>query len=114
MTLGEMLDTCRRVSGSDARFTWVSAPWLAEQEVAAWTDMPVWVPLEGDDAGHPFVKVDRALEAGLRFRPLSETVRDTLDWWATLGEEDRARFGRMGLTPERETELLAAWHKENG
>ncbi|PIV80781.1 hypothetical protein COW53_07860 [bacterium CG17_big_fil_post_rev_8_21_14_2_50_64_8] len=60
------------------------------------------------------MKVDRALAVGLRFPPLSETVRDTLDWWATLSEEDRARFGRMGLAPERETELLAAWHKENG
>jgi len=47
MTIGEMLDTCRRVSCSDARFTWVSAPWLAEQEVEAWADMPVWVPWRG-------------------------------------------------------------------
>ncbi len=112
LTIGEMLDACRDVSGSDASFTWLSKEFLAEHEVAAWSDLPVWVPLDGEDAGHPYVKVDRAVAAGLRFRPIRETVRGTLDWWATLSEEDQEKFGlaRAGLTPEREAELLAAWH----
>ena len=112
LTMGEMLDACRDVSGSDANFTWLSKEFLAEHEVAAWSDLPVWVPLDGEDAGHPYVKVDRAVAAGLRFRPIRETVRGTLDWWATLSEEDQEKFGlaRAGLRPEREAELLAAWH----
>ena len=114
LTMGELLETCRRVAGAEASFTWVDREFLAAHEVQPWTDMPVWVPLDGEDAGHPFVRVDRALAAGLKYRPISETVRDTLDWWATLGADDRERFGRMGLKPERETELLAAWHKEKG
>ena len=73
--MGELFDTCKSVSGSDANFTWVDAKFLEENEVAAWSDMPVWVPLDGDDAGHPFVNIDRALKAGMTFRPVSETVR---------------------------------------
>ena len=111
-----MLEACKDVSGSDATFTWVDTKFLDEHEVSAWTDLPVWIPLDGEDGGQPFVKVDRALAAGLRFRPIRETVRGTLDWWATLSPEDQDRFGlaRAGLKPEREAELLAAWHAKQG
>ncbi|MCP4571618.1 MAG: twin-arginine translocation signal domain-containing protein [bacterium] len=114
LTIGEMLTACREVSGSDAAFTWASTEFLTEHEVSAWMDMPVWVPLEGDDAGHPFVNVDRSLAAGMTFRPIRQTVRATLDWWATLDEEQQQRHMRAGITPEREAELLAAWHAANG
>ncbi len=113
LTMGELLETCRRVSGSDATFTWADAAWLEKKEVAAWSDMPVWVPLEGGEAGHPFIDVSRAVKAGLRFRPISETVRGTLDWWATVPQERKDAPMKAGITAEREKELLAAWHAEH-
>ncbi len=114
LTMGELLDTCRKVSGSDATFTWADAAFLEEQEVAAWSDMPVWVPLEGEEAGHPFINVMKAVGDGLTFRPISETVRGTLDWWATVDQERKDKPMRSGLTPEREAEVLAAWHAKDG
>ena len=114
LTMGELLDTCKRVSASDAVFTWADAKFLEEHEVAAWSDMPVWVPLDGEDAGHPFINVNKAVAAGLTFRPISETVRGTLDWWATVPQERRDKPMRSGLTPEREAEVLAAWHTAHG
>jgi len=114
LTMGEMLQACREVSDSDATFTWASTGFLNEHEVSAWMDMPVWVPLDGEDAGHPFVNVDRALAAGLTYRPIRQTVRATLDWWATLDQEQQQRHLRAGITAEREAELLAAWHAANG
>ena len=116
LTLGEMLRACRDVSGSDARFTWVDSAFLASHEVAEWTDLPVWVDLDGPEAGHPYISVQRALAAGLRYRPLRETVRATLRWWTNLSAEDQERFGlaRAGLRPDREADLLAAWHARAG
>jgi len=114
LTMGELLVTCRKVSGSDASFTWADAAFLEEQEVAAWSDMPVWVPLEGEEAGHPFIEVKKAVKAGLTFRPISETVRGTLDWWANVAQERKDKPMRSGLTPEREAEVLAAWHAKQG
>lgn len=114
LTMGELLDTCSKVSGSDAVFTWADSAFLEEMEVAAWSDMPVWVPLDGEDAGHPFIDIRRALKAGLVFRPLSETVRGTLDWWATVPQERKDKPLRAGLTPEREAEVLAKWHERHG
>lgn len=114
LTIGEMLDACRRVSGSDATFTWADSAFLEAHEVSAWTDMPVWVPLDGEDAGHPFTDVSRALKAGLVYRPISETVRGTLDWWATVPQERRDAPMKAGLNAEREAELLKAWHEARG
>jgi len=108
MTMGELLDTCRRVSGSDATFTWADQDFLAAREVQAWSDMPCWVP-KSMEAGVGTVRADRALINGLTFRPMTETVRDTLDWWATL-PETRTLNMNAGLTAEREREVLAAWH----
>lgn len=113
LTMGELLEACKRVSASDATFTWADAKWLETKEVQAWSDMPVWVPLEGDSAGHPFVDVSRAIKAGMVYRPISETVRGTLDWWQTEPQERRDAPMKAGITAEREAELLAAWHAEH-
>ncbi len=113
LTMGEILEACKSVSASDATFTWADAAWLEKKEVQAWSDMPVWVPLVGDSAGHPFVDVSRALKAGLVFRPISETVRGTLDWWNAEPQARREAPMKAGITAEREGELLTAWHAEH-
>lgn len=111
--MGELLETCRRVAGTEASFSWVPTEFLTEHEVHAWSDMPCWIPTS-EEAGVGTIQVRRALEAGLAFRPLSETVRDTLDWWATEPAERRETPLRSGLTAEREAEVLAAWHETSG
>ena len=111
MPIGELLASCKRVSGSDASFTWVPASFLEAQQVSPWADMPVWVPPIDDMAGFARVSIARATAAGLTFRPVDDTVRDTLAWWKTLPEERRAKM-RAGLGAEREREVLAAWRAE--
>lgn len=116
-SIGELLETSKKVSGSDAEFTWVSAEFLAEHEVAPWSEMPVWMPAEGDYAGFDQIDVSRAMAKGLAFRPLELTVRDTLDWWKTMPElEEGPRTElRAGIAPEKEAQVLAAWHaREDG
>jgi 2'-hydroxyisoflavone reductase len=95
----EVLETCREVSGSDASFEWVPADLLKEHEVGEWMELPLWIA-DPDAAAMHEVVVSRAVAAGLTFRPLKETVRDTL--------EHAAGVDGVGLTPEREAELLVA------
>lgn len=108
LTMRELLDTCLRVSESDARFTWVDTQFLLERQVAPWTDLPAWLPNLEEGQGFWTLNITKALGAGLRFRPLGVTVRDTLEWWRTLPDDRRAKLKR-GLSAERETELLTAW-----
>ena len=109
LSMRELLETCKRVAESDATFTWVDARFLREQSVAAWTDMPAWIPSLEPGEGFWTIDVRKGTGAGLRFRPLEETVRDTLAWWHTLPDSRQANL-RRGLSPEREAQVLAAWH----
>ncbi len=108
-TMEELLHTARHVSGSDARFTWVSEEFLQEQQVGPWMAMPLWIP-ESDPnvAGFFATNINRALAAGLTFRSVEETLRATLDW-LPLRPSDRE--WRAGISREREAELLALWHQ---
>jgi 2'-hydroxyisoflavone reductase len=110
LEIGNMLDEIKSALHSDAKFTWVPADFLQQQKVEAWSDMPVWA---GDELGLARTKIDRALAKGLTFRPLSETARDTLAWFKSLPQDRQSKL-RAGLTPEREAEVLAQWHKQHG
>jgi 2'-hydroxyisoflavone reductase len=106
--IGGMLDGIKGALKSNATFTWVAEDFLTQQKVEAWSDMPVWT---GKESGLALAKIDRALSKGLTFRPLAETARDTLAWFKSLPQDRQAKL-RAGLTPERETEVLAAWKKK--
>lgn len=106
LTMQTLLETCQRVSPSDASFTWVDEKILLEKEVAPFSEMPLWVPAEM--AGMEMVNCGKALAAGLKIRPLSTTIRDTLNWHQTRPADHQ---WRAGLTPEREAELLSAWRQ---
>src|SRR5438309_3469822 len=106
--IGKLFDEIKGALNSNAEFTWVPANFLAQQKVEAWSDMPVWA---GDELGLARTKIDRALAKGLTFRPLAETARDTLTWFRSQPHDRQSKL-RAGLTPEREAEVLAAWHKK--
>lgn len=114
MSMAEMLYGIKAVTEAPASFTWVPADFLAQHEVRPWADMPCWVPPTGPTAGFGLFENQRAVDAGLTFRPLAETARDTLEWHFTRDEERRENL-RAGISAEREAEVLQAWHaRETG
>ena len=101
-TFEALLDECMRVSG-DAEIVWVPPESLVEAEVGEWMELPLWI-VTPEFAAMQRTDVSKALRDGLRFRPLEETIRDTLAWDAEL---TTPRAEGVGLTAERERELLA-------
>src|SRR6266480_176392 len=106
--IGGMLDGIKGTLKADAKFTWVSEEFLNEQKVQPWSDMPVWT---GKDDAVARTNISRALSKGLTFRPLDVTARDTLAWFKSLPQE-RQSHPKAGLSPQRETEVLAAWKEQ--
>ncbi|MBC7773379.1 MAG: SDR family oxidoreductase [Pyrinomonadaceae bacterium] len=109
LSIGKLLEACKAVTKSDARFTWADAAFLASMNVAGWSDMPVWLPPGGDSAGFCRFKFDRAVKAGLKFRSLDASVKDTLEWHQSRPEAERKEL-KAGIKPEREADVLKAWH----
>jgi 2'-hydroxyisoflavone reductase len=105
LTLGEILEASKQVSGGDANVSWAPVEFLKQHNVGEWIDMPVWVPDIEENQGFSRVDVSKAINAGLKFRPLEETIRDTLAWAQTRPADYQ---WRAGLTAEKEAEVLTA------
>ena len=105
LTIGKLLEVSKQVSDSHANFQWASVESLKLHKVEPWSDMPTWVPDDEEGIGLSRVEVSKAIAAGLKFRPLEETVHDTLEWAQTRPPDHQ---WRAGLTAEREAEVLAA------
>ena len=109
LTIGKLLDVSSQVTGSDANFRWASVEFLNQNKVEPWSDMPTWIPDDEEGVGFSRVSVSKAINAGLKFRPLEETVRDTLEWAQTRPADHQ---WKAGLTAEREAQVLAVLRGE--
>lgn len=109
LTVAQMLYGIKAVTTSSATFTWVDADFLLARKLRPYTELPVWMPPRGDSAGWARMNVSKALAAGLTFRPLADTARDTLTYYHAESPERQATL-KAGLPPEKEREALAAWH----
>ncbi|HVC03762.1 MAG TPA: NAD-dependent epimerase/dehydratase family protein [Candidatus Acidoferrales bacterium] len=111
-TMAEVLDLCKKATGSEATFTWVDAEFLLAEKVEPWTELPIWVPDIGEWSGFYMTDSSLAQRSGLTCRPVRDTVFDTWAWLRDNPEWTQVVTGnrvRVGLAPERETALLAAW-----
>ena len=106
-TMGELLETARVVTGSHAELIWVSPSAIAAAGVAPWTELPIWVPPEGELAGLHAGDVSAACSAGLRCRPIGETIEDTWAWLLAEGDPACVSDGSVGLSHQREMEILS-------
>ncbi len=100
----QVMQAC--AEGTDVRLIWVDTGFLKQHEVEPWSDLPLALPYDGSWNGMSQIDVSRALAAGLKLRPLAETIRDTREWAISL---PAAQPPAAGLSSEREAELLAAW-----
>ncbi|HEX6287987.1 MAG TPA: SDR family oxidoreductase [Herpetosiphonaceae bacterium] len=110
LTMEQMLTACKGVSGSDARFVWVDEECLQAAGAESWTEVPLWIPEQPEMRGFLAMSIAKARAAGLSFRPLTTTIRDTLDWSRTRPTDDERR---AGLRPEREREILELWSQRS-
>lgn len=114
LTMGRVLDVCRGTTGSDARFVWMDEQFMLDAGLGPWMEVPLWIQQEGpDDENRYFMglNVEKAVAAGLKFRPLSETVRDTLEWDLARPADTQRR---AGLARDKERTVLEAWRERGG
>jgi 2'-hydroxyisoflavone reductase len=107
LTMQHFLQTCKDVTHSDARFTWLSEPFITQHQLEA--DFPIWTPAEA--VYFATVDCSKAIADGLTFRPLEDTIQATLEWNATRPE---GFTGRAGISREQEAALLEEWHAASG
>ncbi len=106
-TMGEVLEAAVEATGSGAELAWIPDERLLEAGVEPWMELPLWLPARGTWA----VGTERAQEAGLRCRPVAETVADVWAWLRDGGEAEldewRSEHRPRPMSPSRQRELLA-------
>jgi len=106
-TMGAMIDALCEFGGAAAPAPrWIDEEILIEHKVDPWTGLPLWIPLSfADEAGFMQIDCTKAERAGLRTRPLRDTIRDTAAW---LAQRDNAGAWRDAIGADREREVLDA------
>jgi 2'-hydroxyisoflavone reductase len=107
-TIGDLIETSRQATGAKTTVHWVDTEFLDSTGVLEERGLPIWLPAVGPTAGAALVSSAPAVYAGLRFRPLAVTVRETYDWQRTRPPERQEKL-EAGLTAEQESQLLAKW-----
>jgi 2'-hydroxyisoflavone reductase len=108
LSMAEMLYGIRAVVSNNISFTWVDQQFLEKNEIKPWVEMTAWMPSGGEFDGFFSFENSNAVTAGLKYRPLAVTARDTLRWWQTLSEE-RRNTPKAGLSITKEKEVLKKW-----
>jgi 2'-hydroxyisoflavone reductase len=106
-TWADLLAACASAAGVQPAWAWRPVAELQALGIEPWSDLPLALPDDAEHRGFMRTDVRRALAAGLRTRPLTETVADTLAWWRALPDQQQV-FDKAGLAPEREAEALRA------
>ena len=75
-----------------------------------------WIMPEGNNYGSARANSDKAIAAGLTYRDLKNSIKETYDWWNSdsVPEDMRQKFeGDSTKVYNREAEIIAAWKKNN-
>ncbi len=108
-TMATLLAAAVAVTGSDARLVWVAPEVIEAAGIEPWTQLPVWLPPDGEAAGLHDGDVSRAYSSGLTCRPVLETIADTWRWLQAEGDPQISHaHAAPGLDPERERQVLAS------
>jgi nucleoside-diphosphate-sugar epimerase len=100
----DFIAACLDTTGGAGYPVWADTATLTTHGVKQWTELPLW-------RTHPGVwSVDpsRAVTAGLRCRPLTDTITDTWAWTRADGRPvEHPRRAEHGIAPDKEARILA-------
>ena len=112
MPMDDLLESVIMATGRETQISYTGDSFLQEHEIQPVDGLIYWVPEEY----YPLMQVSikRALETGLSLTPISETVKETLEWIRDQGlsiDDLPERWQTIRLSLEREAELLVDWHQ---
>jgi 2'-hydroxyisoflavone reductase len=111
INLGQLFDICKEITNSDANFTWIPNEFLQRHNVGEWREMPFWTTNQQLLIMTSRCNISKAINSGLEFRPIVETVTDVFEWLKEAPENYGYEFAK-GLDPKKEKKLLKKWKEE--
>ncbi|MEP7145930.1 MAG: NAD-dependent epimerase/dehydratase family protein [bacterium] len=106
LTFGNFIKACQEVTKKKSEIIWAGEQFITDENVSGWTDLPMWISQEEEGVNN--INISKAVKDGLKFRPIKETITDTLKF-----DKTRKNYVlRAGLKPERESQLIKKWEEQ--
>lgn len=106
LSMGTFLDTCAKALSSDCQFIWTEEEKLIEAGIQQWSganSLPLWIDSSDENnRGFMHINCQRAFQAGLKLRPLAETIADTMKWHGSRQENEL----KTGISKEMEDQIV--------
>lgn len=110
MTVRDLLNLCRDVTQSDAKLTWLPKQFLYGQNVEAFSQIPLWVPVE-EDPGFFQISSSNARKEGFVTLPARQTISAAWRWYqSAFFDGTLFPHNGWGISAKRQSELLDEWH----
>lgn len=109
LTTAGLVHGIRAVTSTPSTLHRVDWDFLLDAGEVPQGSLPFWQPPRGRYRNYGRMDNQRAIAAGMTFRPLATIAQDTLDWHRQRPADQQDKL-RVGLTRAREAELLSAWH----
>lgn len=107
ITFEQLIEECQKFSKKDIAIQWIDEDFLIKNNLEDWTELPLWLSYKRNMPGFFNINAQKAIQAGLTFRPLSETIASILAW-----DSSRKNIKRQaGLDREKEKKLLILWEQ---
>ena len=106
MTWGDIFDEAAIQGGSEYEIIRPPLDWMKEQGVEIGPSFPSQFPSELNRQGIYQIDVQKGLDEGLRFLPLAETIKDTLEWRDSVADPLK-----VGFEAERAQELSELYRR---
>ncbi len=110
LTLKDLLVECGRLSSQATEVTWIEEKYLQDSGVEPWRELPLWHPAP-EFKYLMQIDISRALSQGLKYRPLLQTLRDTVAWASTRPLDYQ---WQAGLPSDKEARILREWLRRRG
>ena len=112
LTMGQFLECCKSTLNPKSELIWVEDEFLLESKIGAWSELPLWIPdSQLNFLGFMQCNCKKAIDHGLQFRPMAETITDTCKWNLTRPSDYK---WKSGLLENREQEILEQWKQKKG
>lgn len=109
LSMKSFVEGIRKGVGSNVSFTWVDNAFLESKGIH--DQFPLYAAPTGETAGFHRASIARALAKGLKFRPVSDTAKATLDWYKSLPPELQPRVApQFAQRPNEEVWLSTEKH----
>lgn len=107
ISLNHLLNECHSIAHSTAHINWVDDDFLIKEKVQDWSELPLWLSKDRQMPGFMHINAQKAIHAGLTFRPLTDTICSTFEWNASR----KPIALKAGLDRAKESNLITDWGK---